>query len=630
MNEFLPKIVDAKVLERAKDVISGNYQTDSIWKDAPTMPIEFAGAAYRFGHSMVRNTYTLNAQRQNVELFKNKGQTNKEALPSLNFVPPENVIDWRNFFEIDPNVSPQKVRRIDTKMAHEFYDLPFVPPSDAAKGENSLAFRNLLRGTVTLSLPSGEAAAKAFGVTPISLHPKVKEAGLTETPLWFYCLAEAEQYNNKLGPVGGRIVAMTLLRMLDEDPKSYFNRPNWQPFLGERSGKFTMADLVKFVEKHEAASRTHIDLEQNMSFDGANDYVEVPHKAVLNPQQFTISVWAKVEGGQGQWRSPITSRHEPPLQGYIIYAGTNNKWQFWVGNCGRGWGGLGASDVVLNTWTHVAATYDGNQLKLYINGELTQSGQVGYVPNPTSPLRIGAGTTEKNSSLFFCGKITEVRIWNHARTPEAIKEDKNYRLVGNEPGLVGYWPLTEGLGNIAYDKTPNRNHGIIYGATWNSSSSEPQSQQPQAVVNFGEHFYLNSEDGKSIIASWKDPHDSSYHRIYPKFGASGQISLKFQGGNSELTNNTAVQLVSTESSLGQYNIMGAWRSTNACYYWTDHNSQMQWWQITKVDGGDAKIRYGDKVYITNRQWNQPLAPYSSEYVSGKVSHPQYVWILEKP
>lgn len=413
VNEFLPAIIAPEVLEKAKkDVIdSDDYKNDPIWGNAPSMPLEFAGAAYRFGHSMVRNTYTLNEQRQGIELFKNKGQTDKEGMPTFDFVPKENVLDWRYFFDVDPSVTSQKVRKIDTKMANEFFNLPFVPAADAAKGEDSLAFRNLLRGVVTLSLPSGEEVAKAFGVTPIPLHPNVKAAGLTETPLWFYCLAEGEEeeFNNKLGPVGGRIVAMTLLRLLKEDPESYVCRQGWKPFLGETPGQFTMADMVKFVEKHEAAHKPH----------------------------------------------------------------------------------------------------------------------------------------------------------------------------------------------------------------------------PQPVVNFGEHFYLKSEDGKYIIASWQDPNDSKYHRIYPKFGASGRIALFFKGGNGELSNNAVVQLISTESSIGKYNIMGAWNSKDECYYWTNLKPQMQSWKITKVDGGDAKIRYGDKVYLTNQQWNKPLAPHKSEYVSGKVSHPPYVWIIEK-
>lgn len=410
VNEFLPAIVDPGVLDQAiKDVIDSDaYKNDPIWGNAPSMPLEFAGAAYRFGHSMVRNTYILNAQRQGLELFKNPGQTDKEGMPAFNFVPKENVLDWRYFFDVDSSVTSQKVRQINTQMANEFFNLPFVPASDAAKGEASLAFRNLLRGEVTLSLPSGEEIAKAFGVTPIPLHPKVQAAGLTETPLWFYCLAEGEHFNSKLGPVGGRIVAMTLLRLLKEDPESYVCRQGWKPFLGETPGQFTMADMVKFVENHEGISH---------------------------------------------------------------------------------------------------------------------------------------------------------------------------------PGSTDHAP----------------------------------------VVNFGEHFCLKSEDGKAIVATEK----YSDGRFYPRFGASSPIKLFFQGGNGKLTNNAKVQLITTESSVGNKTMLGAWKSRHACYFWTDHNSQMQWWTVTKVDGSDGEIRYGDKVYITNCHWNKPFGPKSNNYLYGKKVQPQFVWIIDK-
>jgi len=72
------------------------------------------------------------------------------------------------------------------------------------------------------------------------------------------------------------------------------------------------------------------DLKSVLTFDGKNDYVEIPYQSELNPEQFTLSCWARVKGGQGKWRSPITSRSSNPRGGYIFYAGTNNKWQFWV------------------------------------------------------------------------------------------------------------------------------------------------------------------------------------------------------------------------------------------------------------------------------------------------------------
>ncbi|MFM7713603.1 MAG: hypothetical protein ACKO7A_13100, partial [Microcystis sp.] len=60
-----------------------------------------------------------------------------------------------------------------------------------------------------------------------------------------------------------------------------------------------------------------------LSFDGQRNYVEVSYNAQLNPEQFTVSCWAKVTGKQGQWRSPITSRTDGPVGGYILYAGEN-------------------------------------------------------------------------------------------------------------------------------------------------------------------------------------------------------------------------------------------------------------------------------------------------------------------
>ena len=63
---------------------------------------------------------------------------------------------------------------------------------------------------------------------------------------------------------------------------------------------------------------------------------------------------------------------------------------------------------------------------------------------------------------YFEGEIAEVRVWNIVRTPEEIKQNINSRLSGNEPGLVGYYPLN----GDANDKTSKANHGTINGAIW--------------------------------------------------------------------------------------------------------------------------------------------------------------------
>jgi hypothetical protein len=71
---------------------------------------------------------------------------------------------------------------------------------------------------------------------------------------------------------------------------------------------------------------------------------------------------------------------------------------------------------------------------------------------------------DNNETHPFDEKIAEVRLWKVARTQQEIQKNLHQPLVGNELGLVGYWPLNEGSSNTAYDKTSNAMIGIINGA----------------------------------------------------------------------------------------------------------------------------------------------------------------------
>ncbi|MFN3239965.1 MAG: hypothetical protein ACE37K_00460 [Planctomycetota bacterium] len=71
---------------------------------------------------------------------------------------------------------------------------------------------------------------------------------LDETPLWYYILAEAENNGGVMTGVGGRIVALTLIRMLHNDEDSYVNAETpWTPTLGS-GGTFSMADLARYTQ----------------------------------------------------------------------------------------------------------------------------------------------------------------------------------------------------------------------------------------------------------------------------------------------------------------------------------------------------------------------------------------------
>jgi len=241
LHEFLPLSVG----EALVDNLLMNGPQFYTYDEDPFIPIEFADAAYRFGHSQIRTIYTLNDTGAKGTIFPDCAGT----CP----VQHDHVVDWTYFFQVDGNRPPQASKKIDTSLAHSLINLPAsVVGETEIPEQHSLAYRDLERG-IALDLPSGEAISRAVGVEPLTAD----EVGLSkigyhdETPLFYYILKEAEVRNGgeRLGDVGGRIVAEVLLGLIDADPNSYRNADiEWSPSLpGIQEGHFTMADLLRFA-----------------------------------------------------------------------------------------------------------------------------------------------------------------------------------------------------------------------------------------------------------------------------------------------------------------------------------------------------------------------------------------------
>jgi hypothetical protein len=160
-----------------------------------------------------------------------------------------------------------------------------------------------------------------------------------------------------------------------------------------------------------------------LRFAGTPDRVIVPFHPDLNPEEaFTVTVWANVEPGSSSWRSPITSRDDGPQRGYILYAGDNGNWQFWIGT-GSAWSNAEGPAVQMGEWTHVAGVYESGQQTLYING--VQEGQVaGTISiNAESVLTIGAGASDVAAgNYFFVGLLDDVALFNTALTEQEIQD----------------------------------------------------------------------------------------------------------------------------------------------------------------------------------------------------------------
>jgi hypothetical protein len=235
--DFLPLIVGAE----AAKVTPRFYRPGR----RPFMPVEFSGAAYRFGHSMVREDYKLNDATPNVPLMVSRPGDDGRRLEGFRPLPRELTVQWKHFLPTTDQ-RPQASKMIDPSLTNALFALP---PDGAG-----LARLNLLRGHA-LQLPSGQDAAARIGIAPLTgeellptlpaLSPALERKVRHDTPLWLYVLAEAKALagGRRLGPVGGRIVAEVLAGMLAADPSTYVNaKKPWTPQYAR-----TLTELAAFV-----------------------------------------------------------------------------------------------------------------------------------------------------------------------------------------------------------------------------------------------------------------------------------------------------------------------------------------------------------------------------------------------
>lgn len=222
LNEFLPALV-------------GQAMATQVLRDGPHwfraarggfIPLEFADAAYRYGHSQIRHRYQLNAQTEPVRLFPD--------LLGFRTVPRERTVDWTLFFDAPGATPAQRSKKIDGKLVRALIALPVAVTGECEiEDYHSLAVRDLQRGQ-GIGLPSGESVARHFGIAPLS----AEQVGIAstgwhgETPLWYYILREADACTggHRLGPVGGRIVTEVLVGLIDADATSFRrNSRDWRP-----------------------------------------------------------------------------------------------------------------------------------------------------------------------------------------------------------------------------------------------------------------------------------------------------------------------------------------------------------------------------------------------------------------
>lgn len=260
VHEFLPLVVGQSIIDNV--LLSGRRFYDPL-RDRAFIPVEWQ-IVYRFGHSLVRPSYRANMKGDNGQpffgmIFDPQGEGSSDPVDLRGGArAARRFIGWQTFFNFggvySGDVRPNKL--LDTKISTPLFHLPLgaiasgMPPV-------SLMQRNLMRH-LTWQVPSGQAIAREMGAPQLSsadlaeLEP-IASSFVNSTPLLYYILKEAEvvQKGDRLGPVGGRIVAEVFIGLLQLDPRSYLKaQPNWVPTLPTLAGvpeSFRMSDFLTFA-----------------------------------------------------------------------------------------------------------------------------------------------------------------------------------------------------------------------------------------------------------------------------------------------------------------------------------------------------------------------------------------------
>ena len=270
LHDFLKRVCDPDIYKVVLPKIQSNSKLGKASRNYPfylssmlnggriQMPVEFSGAAYRFGHVTVRSHYPVNGRYPRIELFDERFGTTGFSQP-----PPEFAVDWRFLLDVDPDYPDfARSKAVDHLFTPELMRLPSaIVRKDDSGFDRSLAFRNLQRGYV-LGLPSGQEVEKSltspYSLPRAPLDPNTisgwssvgRSGALAQnTPLFLYLMHEAAVRGGgeRLGPVGSAIL-MEVFGAIFVHCDTFLKDAGWSPVIANvKRDDLTLAHLIRYV-----------------------------------------------------------------------------------------------------------------------------------------------------------------------------------------------------------------------------------------------------------------------------------------------------------------------------------------------------------------------------------------------
>ncbi len=210
------------------------------------------------------------------------------------------------------------------------------------------------------------------------------------------------------------------------------------------------------------------------ALDVVGTSIDVAYSPNLNPDNFTLTAWAKPTVADGAPYSVVTNREDlgPGVEtgGFVLY-NINSRWEFWTGvgltaDAGGAWDVLQGPDVFVDEWQHLAITYDADEevKSLYIDGELWMEDVGLYSLNQSRDLHIGGGG-DFGTQYRFGGTIDDVGLWGVVLDEPAIAQIMTDGAASFPVDQIANWKLDDPAGTTGPDSVLDSVAGEHPGST---------------------------------------------------------------------------------------------------------------------------------------------------------------------
>ena len=304
-------------------------------------------------------------------------------------------------------------------------------------------------------------------------------------------------------------------------------------------------------------------------FDGTDDYVTVGDATNLNPDTaITISAWVKwaIDPTTGNSRAQIISKNGDS-QYQLQHNDGNTAFEFALGTSSGRESVVTSTTPSQNVWYFVAGTYDGQTMKLYVDGSLDNSASwSGYITPSANDLDIGRRSVENDRN--FNGIIDEVSMWNRAL--DAMEINTLY-LEGNntEPEIAinsAIQQTDDGFVNISYTLSDAESNFVdlsIYECSLTGDFSGEEVTMTVAsadIAHDGISTLSSSPTGEDNVFAWDAVNDlvgtydeTVYIRLKPDDGleeGGTQVSSAFTvDANAPVVSNVSVEQVAGSNDV---------------------------------------------------------------------------------